>query len=297
MRILIINFYHMTLDQLESFIAVAANGSFRSAAEQLHVSQPTISARIRVLEDRLNRPLFERTRSGVTLTAAGHTFQRYAIQAVQTLAQGRQEALLDERFSGTLALGVQFYLWEAIVEPWIGIMTAKLPNIALRIEPDYSDGIMNQLTNGLLDLGILFEPRLSAGILVETLSPEPLWLVSSNPDVDKVSWMEDYIAVFWGQEFQDDFARAYPEQPQPRLSVGLSAIALSHMLTHGGSAVLLARSARRHVLDGALHRVPGSPTFHRPVYMAIRESLVENPYYEEVASCLRDVLSLRGIEI
>lgn len=281
----------MTLEQLESFIAVAAIGSFRGAAEQLHVSQPTVSARIRALEDRLNRPLFDRSRSGVTLTSAGYTFQRYAIQAVQTLAQGRQEAMLGERFAGTLALGVQFYLWEVIVEQWIDSMTAQLPDIALRIEPNYSDGIMNQLINGLLDLGVLFEPRLSSGIVVEAMTPEALWLVSTDPGVNEISWMEDYVAVFWGQEFQDTFARAYPVQPQPRLTVGLSAIGLSHLLTHGGSAVLLARSASRYLAEGRLHRVPGSTSFQRPVYMAYREALLDDSNFQVAAGCLRDVLS------
>ena len=49
---------HADADQLESFIAAAAVGSFRAAAEQLRVSQPTVSARIKGLEDWLNRPLF-----------------------------------------------------------------------------------------------------------------------------------------------------------------------------------------------------------------------------------------------
>ena len=93
----------------------------------------------------------------MTLTAAGHSFQRYAIRAVQTLAQGRQEAMLDEQYSGSIAFGVQVYLWEAIVEAWIERVSQRMPDVALRIEPDYSESIMNQLTNGLLDFGLLFE--------------------------------------------------------------------------------------------------------------------------------------------
>ena len=199
--------------------------------------------------------------------------------------------MLGERFAGTLAFGVQFYLWEVIVEQWIDRMTAQLPDIALRIEPDYSDGIMNQLVNGLLDLGVLFEPRLSSGIVVETLAPEALWLVSTDPAVDEISWMEDYVAVFWGQEFQDAFARAYTVQPQPRLTVGLSAIGLSHLLMHGGSAVLLARSVSRYLAEGKLHRVPGSPSFQRPIYMAYREILLDDSNFQVAAECLRHVLA------
>jgi LysR family transcriptional regulator, flagellar master operon regulator len=283
----------MTLEQLQSFIAVANIGSFRAAAQQLHVSQPTVSARIRALEDRLNRALFTRSRAGVTLTAAGHTFRRYAIRAVQTLEQGRMEAMLDERYRGTLAMGVQVYLWEVIVEPWIEIMSKQIPNIALRIEPDYSDGIMHQLVNGLLDLGILFEPRLSSGIVVESLAAEPLWLVSTDVAVTGDSRLKDYVAVYWGQEFQDDFARAYPLQPQPRLAVGLSAIGLSHILSHGGSAVLLARNLESHLAENRLHRVPASPEFKRPVFLAYRESLEDDPNLKLAIDAVHRVLSAR----
>ena len=281
----------MTLEQLESFIAVAAVGSFRAAANHLHVSQPTISARIQALEHRLNRQLFTRSRQGVSLTAAGRTFQRYAVTAVQTLARGRQEAMLDARYVGTVSLGVQLYLWETIVEPWVSWMTDAVPDLALRIEPDYSEGIMNLLVNGLLDLGVLFEPRLSTGIVVERLAEEPLWLVTSDPEACDGGWIDHYVGVYWGQEFDNEFARAYPLQPQPRLSFGLSSMGLAHILAHGGAAALLARSVRGLVDDGRLHRVSGSPEFTRPVFLAYRDSLVDDDHVASAIEGLTRVLA------
>jgi len=278
----------MTLEQLESFIAVAEVGSFRAAASRLHVSQPTVSARIQALEDRLNRKLFIRSRQGVSLTAAGATFQRYAMTAVQAIAQGRQEAMLDDRYAGTIALGVQLYMWEELVEPWVAWMTEAAPDLALRIEPDYSNGIMDQLVNGLLDLGVLFEPRPIPGVVVETLADEPLWLVATHPD--ETAWEDDYVAVYWGQEFQNAFARSFPLQPQPRIPFGLSAMAPRHILQHDGSAVLSARSVRGLVADGRLRRVQGAPEFVRPVFLAYREASASDPHTITAINGLKRVM-------
>ncbi len=259
----------MTPEQLESFIAVATAGSFHAAARKLRVSQPTVSARIKSLEERLNRRLFQRTHKGVTLTGAGTAFLRHAVAALQSLRRGEQEARLDSRFSGSLSLGVQIYLWETLVEAWLAWMLKAVPDLALRIEPDYSDAIMDQVASGLLDLGVLFEPRITAGVVIEPLSVEPLWLVTSDPK-HGINWQEPLVEVYWGEEVKADFARAFPDCPPARLSIGSASIALNHILTHGGAAVLLARTARPLVEAGRLFPVPSAPRFTRPIYLAYR---------------------------
>lgn len=73
---------------LETFVAVYETGQFSIAADELRVSQSTVSARIAQLEQRLGTPLFERhARADVTATRAGETLYR---SAVKLLAQWRQ---------------------------------------------------------------------------------------------------------------------------------------------------------------------------------------------------------------
>ncbi len=87
----------MELYQLRSFAAVAEAGHLTRAAEQLHVSQPAVSAQIKALEDELGVALFERVSSGMVLTAAGRRLlpeARKVMSAAQTL-RSRARGLAD----------------------------------------------------------------------------------------------------------------------------------------------------------------------------------------------------------
>ncbi|KZE41655.1 LysR family transcriptional regulator [Microbacterium sp. T32] len=82
----------VTLQQLQSFIEVAAEGSISAAADLLYVSQPTMSASMKDLEARVGRSLLVRSARGITLTSDGIEFLGYARQVVE------QVALLEQRY-------------------------------------------------------------------------------------------------------------------------------------------------------------------------------------------------------
>jgi DNA-binding transcriptional LysR family regulator len=84
----------VTLQQLQYFIEVAAEGSITAAADLHYVAQPTMSAAMKDLETRLGRALLVRSARGVTLTTDGAEFLGYARQVVE------QVALLEQRYLG-----------------------------------------------------------------------------------------------------------------------------------------------------------------------------------------------------
>lgn len=84
----------ITLQQLHSFIEVAAEGSITAAADLLYVAQPTMSAAMKDLERRVGRALLIRSARGVTLTTDGAEFLGYARQVVE------QVGLLEQRYLG-----------------------------------------------------------------------------------------------------------------------------------------------------------------------------------------------------
>jgi DNA-binding transcriptional LysR family regulator len=65
----------MDIELARTFLAVVETGSFFNAAGKVNVTQSTVSMRIRTLEQQLGQPVFERSKTGATMTAAGRNFQ------------------------------------------------------------------------------------------------------------------------------------------------------------------------------------------------------------------------------
>jgi len=95
----------MDVGDLRIFEAVARLGAMNRAAATLHTVQSNVTARIRLLEEELGTPLFERSRRGVTLTAAGRRLLPYARNAAALIADARRAVADDGRPRGALAIG------------------------------------------------------------------------------------------------------------------------------------------------------------------------------------------------
>jgi DNA-binding transcriptional LysR family regulator len=94
------------LYQLRTFVAVAESRHLTRAAEKLHVSQPAVSAQIKALEDDLDVALFERSSSGMLLTAAGQRLLPYAERTLAAAQDLRTEArALQGQIAGVLKVG------------------------------------------------------------------------------------------------------------------------------------------------------------------------------------------------
>src|SRR5881394_2893647 len=89
----------VTLNQLQSFLAVAREGSVSAAAEKLYVTQPSISAAVSSLSRELGVELTERVGRGIGLTAAGDAFRPYAADVLGLIEHGRQAAREAADFS------------------------------------------------------------------------------------------------------------------------------------------------------------------------------------------------------
>jgi LysR family nitrogen assimilation transcriptional regulator len=68
----------MDIRQIRTFLAIADTGSATRAAELLHIVQPAVSRQLKLLEDDVGAPLFERDRRGMQLTEAGHILRSSA---------------------------------------------------------------------------------------------------------------------------------------------------------------------------------------------------------------------------
>jgi DNA-binding transcriptional LysR family regulator len=164
-----------------TFLTVVAAGNFISAADRLHVTQSTVSARIHTLEDQLGCTLFVRNKAGTSLTPAGRQFQKHASTLVRTVEQARQDVGVPRGFRAALTVGGRFGLWEQLLLKWLPLMLKAAPDIAVRAEIGLEADLMQGLVEGRLDIGVMYTPQSRPGLKVERLLEERLVLVSTDP--------------------------------------------------------------------------------------------------------------------
>ena len=276
----------MDIDQAKTFLAITSNGSFLEAARQLHLTQSTVSARIHRLEDELGARLFSRNRAGVSLTPAGRRFLDYAKRLVLTAQQARADVGLPERYRASIRIGGRIALWEGLLPQWVGWMRRQAADVVVRSEIGFEDDLMRRLIEGTLDIGLMYTPTHSPGLVVEHLFDETLVLISTRPTDTGPG--EDYIYVEWGPTFQAQHAQSYPDLEGPPQIANIGWLGVQLMLANGGSCFLPARMAAPLIAAGRLHRVAGSPEYAHPVYMVYPRAS-DNPVLAQAVSGLRSL--------
>ncbi len=261
----------MKIDHIRTFLEITSCGNFNRAAENLHVTQSTVSARIKTMEDRFGRMLFKRGHSGVELTSAGQHFREYALNIQRLWQQAQQRISLPESFSQGIGLGTQVSLWESLVLEWIPWMRNNANHVAIHVEADYSPSLMRQLSDGLLDIGVMYEPRQTPGLVIEDLLEETLLLVATDQRELTDGWIEDYVFVDWGEAFRRRHGEAFPNMDTPAISVGLGSLGLEYIRQNGGSGYFPMRLVQPPLEQGVLFLVEGAPEMKRPAYMVYPE--------------------------
>lgn len=278
----------MDIEQARTFLSIASHGSFLEAARQLHLTQSTVSVRIQRLEEELEARLFVRNRSGATLTPAGRRFMEHAKRLVLTAEQARHEIGLPSRYHATIRIGGRIALWEGLLPQWVGQMRRVAPDIAIRSEIGFEEDLMRHLIEGTLDIGLMYTPGHSPGLVVEQLFDETLVLVSTSPDVRAPG--EDYIYVEWGPGFYAQHAQSYPDLEVPPQVVNIGWLGVQLILSNGGSCFLPIRMAEPFIASGELYQVEGSPEYAHPAYLVYpRKS--DKPEMEQALQILRELVA------
>jgi LysR family hydrogen peroxide-inducible transcriptional activator len=149
----------MELHQLRYFCAVAETGSFSRAAEQSHVSQPSLSQQIMKLEDELGARLFDRLGRSVRLTETGQTFLPRARAVLRELEAARGDVTEQkDSVGGAVTIGViptvaPYYLPQRLTR-----FSRKYPQVQLTVVEEITPVLLDQLRASKVDLAILALP-------------------------------------------------------------------------------------------------------------------------------------------
>lgn len=254
----------MDIELARTFLEIVSTRSFIKAADRLHVAQTTVSARVRLLEQQLGRPLFVRNKAGAALTPAGEQFLRFAPTFVQLWQRARQQVAVPEGHRAVLTVGSEVSLWQPLLLDWVKAMRRSHPDIALRVHVDVPQDLITHVASGLVDIAIMYAPQHRPGLEIDLLMEEELVLVTTDLQTYRPSDAH-YVYVEWGPDFSLHHSVSFPDST-PSLVANLGPLALAYILSEGGSGYFRMNAVRPYLESGELHLVPGAPQFSFPVY-------------------------------
>lgn len=278
----------MDIEFARTFLKVVDTGSFVRAAKTLHITQAAVSRRISSLEGYLGCELFVRNKAGATMTAAGRRFLRYAANMVQTLERARHEVGVAQAFEGSLAVGGRFGLWEGLLLKWLNALSVEIPDVQIRAHIGFEEGLMQELVDGSLDIGVMYTPQSRPALKVERLFEEELILVTSTEEECHTPNPDRYVHVDWGPEFLAQISGGLPQLSSPRVIVGIGWLGLQRILTDGGSGYFPHRLVRELIEQGRVFPVSHAPSFQQPVYV-VYPSSSNNPLIAPAVGRLHQV--------
>jgi DNA-binding transcriptional LysR family regulator len=150
--------WKMELRHLRYFIAVAECKGFVRAASSLHIAQPALSRQIRELEQELGVTLFERSRSGTTLTLSGECLLQDARRVFAYLDEAQSRARRAQSgFSGVLSIGmVESFTWHEVITGALRRFQSQCPDIVLNVSLMSSPEQIVAIRDEHLSAGFLF---------------------------------------------------------------------------------------------------------------------------------------------
>ncbi|MDA1189328.1 MAG: LysR family transcriptional regulator [Chloroflexi bacterium] len=262
----------MELVQIEAFLEAASRGSFHRAAKALYVSQPSVSARIRALENELGGPLFHRHGRGVRLTDMGRKFLPYAQQALEALDEGKdllRTAMLDETnvLKIAAARGIGTYTLPGILE----VLRERHPEIKPHIAVGRSRDVLGMVVTEDAQVGLARELT-HPDVIASHLYDEEIVLVThpdhrfANREDVSISDVarEPFILYDPGSAYFLLIERVCREAGiVPRVEMRLDSVdATKRMVELGLGVSFLPRSGiRREADQGSLAVIPLAPEY------------------------------------
>ncbi|MEO5699583.1 MAG: LysR substrate-binding domain-containing protein [Casimicrobiaceae bacterium] len=286
----------MTLTELRYIVAVATERHFGRAAQRCFVSQPSLSAAVKNLEDELGVRIFERGKGEVLLTPTGEDVVAQArrtleeAERVKTIARQGTNPLL-----GPLRLGVIHTIAPYLLPELVAALRHAAPQMPLDIEENLTVNLDQMLHAGFLDAAIVALPFAGTGLVTVPLYEEEFQVIVPNghPWARRRSIAPDELAqenlllLNVGHCFRDqvlDFCHEFVRPPVPGKQ-GNSLETIRNMVTSGmGISVLPATALTPKYASPLVRAVPFAPPRPtRRIVLAAREGFPRQTALEVIA--------------
>ncbi|MDX8052925.1 LysR family transcriptional regulator [Lentzea sp. BCCO 10_0798] len=292
----------METRQLLAFTTVVQTGSFTKAAATLNCSQPTITTRIKALEEALGVVLFRRLPRGIQMTSAGVELLPFARNIINLTEKARKAITMNGEPHGKLVIGSAQSLTDYRLLPLIEYMCWRYPSVQLSLHSRNALNNLNSVRDGQLDCAFFIgaiEPR--EGLETTVLCPEPLVMVAGPNHMltQRQSLAEDDITSSTliraenGASYHELFEHSlgYDDTRAPVLELDSVDAAKRAVASGLGIALMPEVTVSSELADGRLVRLPWSPTFRVYTQFGWRQDNSTNPAVTALVSAAAQVVS------
>ena len=294
-----------TIRQLEYAVAVAQHGKFTTAAQAVHVSQPTLSGQIAELEHRLGTVLFERSARKIYTTTAGLEVVRRATEILKLSDEMSQVA---SQFRGTIYGTVRFAaiptMAPYLLPQAMKVLKPMWPDAHLLLQEKQSQLLVEDIEKGATDIGLLALPYDTASLKAVPLHNEPfhLALPIDHPLANRRSALPlevlnefDVMLLEPGHCLRDHVLSACVEAGQNDTTEihGTSLSTLAQMVANGSGVTLLpagSLSVEVRPGNGIIAKKFKRPAPFRTIALAWRNSDPRDRYFTEFSREFKRVL-------
>ncbi len=287
-----------TLRQLQVFESIARHNSFSRAAEELHLTQPTVSMQVKKLVDILEAPLFERIGRKVYLTAVGQALYASVDGILEQLSIAEQKINHLKGFSGgsvkmSVISTAQYFVPKVIHE-----FMQSYPDVSVILRVGNKESLLERIAQNKDDFYLLGQPPEGLNIESTLLADNPLAFVanSSHPLVGKKLHIEDlaneaFLMREVGSGIRSQIEKVFEElkfQPRLKMVLGGNEVIRLGLLQGLGVTVTAVSTLIKEIEAGEISilDVEGFP-INRHWYLAYPKGKVLSIAAEELIKLLR----------
>lgn len=294
----------MNLLHLEQFYEVAKVGSVSVGARKLRLSQPALSKSIKLLEENLGVTLFERSKKGMELTAAGKlAFERASRIFSESKALGEEIRLSSGELSGEWCVGASDNIALYLLPPVAARFKRDHPRIRLQIFAGTSGDIKNEILADRAQIGLFFtQPKTYEPFQVKEIGAAEFWIVMSSKirvegrkprfeDLQKglipriESRHKDYGAGFPAHFHAKKLGLTHP----PAIETNLHEIKKRLILEGAGYAIITRHTVEEEVKSGKLFRIQTPKPLPAPIYLVMKKNRVSDATFRAWMFALREL--------
>lgn len=293
---------------LKYFLMVAKLGNVTKAANNLHITQPTLSRQIADLEKEMGIALFDRSNRHLTLTKAGTVFQQKAQMIIDLIDQTEIELKQqDDELTGTIHLGCVESSASMFIMKVIKHMQRLFSNVHFEIYTGNGDDLRERLDQGFLDVALLIEPVETAkynylvlptkdtwGLLARNDDPLAQKGVVTNTDLYKIPLVTNQRGIV--RDELNDILKLDPHKLNIVAEYNLSSNVIQ-LVKLGNYYLLGIKGIYEMHDDPEITFIPFSPTKQTGHVLAWRKNTILSPATQKFIQLVNDTISNESAKV